>query len=1003
MYLRTLGQAALEGSRLKRPKPLLLLGYLALEGATARPHLRELFWATAAKPADSLRVALGQIREAAPGALSEEGEVVGLALPSDVGELLEAFRRQPQRIPELYRGEFFSGLRLEKGDAALENWLLQAREKLAAQVQSRLLALGEEEWAGQQVDAASERIRQIYAATGTKGLEAGELQRLRRLAAATNHELVGVLEKESRGDVAVADPLPFPPLEVPARASLPRSSTSFIGREAELRELLALLTEPGVRLLTIQGVGGIGKTRLALELSERQAFGPLVYVPLVDVSDPELLPQAILQRFQVHVPGGVPPLEVVIRAIGKEPFFLVLDNYEPLLPSLDAVTQLLDACPNLRIIVTSRQRLEHPGETVYPLTGLDLSDGPHSDALRLFVSRARQANARFLTTPEVWPVVLEICERLDAFPLAIELAAAWMRSLPLTQIAAELRESLELLDSDTGKRQSLRAIFEQSWGRLSGSERELLLKLSVFRGEFTRQSAGAICGATLRPLLALVDTAFLSVTEAGRYFQHPLLSHFVQEKTDEWSGLAETRQNFLSYFTAQAIQAEAQSYRSGQFESAQWGRDEYANLAAALNWAEERGAWNNALAIATFQTGEWMHRGLASHGLQTVRRLVQGAEEMGQLSLPGQYLLSSLTLYAGEWNEEAQTALFALVERSAAVGDIETEVQTRQLQAVSLAVTGQLEQALEVSHAALELSDKTNRPYDRAKTLSNLISIHLNLGQTDEATHLLEKALDYANEHDLKSIIGGLLFLKAEAHLELGEYTLAREDMMRAEEIFLPLQRWKDLYFIYRIRGLSYFLGHHSNASPEDLDLAASDFAQAERLMLGYGVNKYMNLLLPQQGDILLAKGELEAAEQLFRTTLEEARQQDITPLVMNDLLGLGRVLLARGRADEALPHLQESLSLVTNPPSWCLTVEIIAAAVAKLGDTSLAVHLLGAAQAERDRVKALRYRVYTEDSEAAVAEVRSQMGQAFDVAFAEGRDWSREQANDVALTWKPA
>lgn len=364
--------------------------------------------------------------------------------------------------------------------------------------------------------------------------------------------------------------------------------------------------------------------------------------------------------------------------------------------------------------------------------------------------------------------------------------------------------------------------------------------------------------------------------------------------------------------------------------------------------------------------------------------------------------MSFLTLYAGDWDEEAQTALSALVQRSAASGDSVTEVQARQLQAVSLAVTGELEQALEVSHAALELSDKTQRPYDRAKTLNNLISIHLNLGQTDEATPLLDEALGYAAEHGLKSITGALLFLRAEAQLERGEYALAREDMMRAEEIFLPLQRWKDLYFVYRIRGLSYFLGHSTESPPEHLDLAASDFVQAERLMAGYGVNKHMNLLLPQLGDVLLAKVELDAAEQFFRSELEEAREEGITPKVMNDLLGLGRVLLVQGRADEALPYLQESLSLVTNPPSWCLTVEIIAAAVAMLGDTNLATYLLGAAQAEREKVRALRYRVYTEDYEAAAAEVRSQMGQAFDEAFAEGRNWSKDRATQEALVWKP-
>lgn len=1003
MYLRTLGHAALEGSNLKRPKPLLLLGYLAFEGATPRPHLRELFWSTAAKPADSLRVALRQIREAAPGALHEEGELVGLALPSDVGELLESFRSEPHRILELYKGEFFNGLRLEKGDAALEHWLLQAREKLAAQVQSRLLALAEEEMAEQKVDVAAEYVRQIYAVARVGGLEAGELQRLRRLATATNHELVGVLERENRSDVALVEPLP--PLEVPVRASLPRSSTSFIGREVELRELLTLLTEPGVRLLTIQGVGGIGKTRLALELSERQAFGSLVYVPLMDVTDPELLPQAVLQRFQVRVPGGVPPLEVVIRAIGKEPFVLVLDNYEYLLPSLDAITRLLDACPNLRIIVTSRQRLGHPQETVYPLTGLDLSDSPHSDAPRLFVSRARQANARFLVTPEVWPTVLEICKRLDASPLAIELAAAWVRALPVGQIAAELRESLELLDGDTGKRQSLRAIFEQSWQRLSGNERELLLQLSVFRGGFTRQSASAVCGATLRPLLVLVDTAFLSVTEGGRYFQHPLLAHFVGEKASTWNGQQKAQENFLTYFTAQALRAESDSQGSRQIEAAQWGRDEYENLAAAMELAERREDWDSAFSIATYQLGEWVNRGLAPQMLVRVRHLVRAAEESGRpvASLQvGRYLASHLSLFSGQWGELEASELLQLIDSAQVSGDTELEAQVRRLRSISLATTGQLALALEVAREALQVAQRVSRPDIKAQILVNLTSICLNLGnhEDDVATYLSE-GLSLAAAHGLVLIQGSLLLLQAEEQMSSGQYVEARENLSRAEENFLALQRWKDLAFVYRIRGLCYFLSLRPSQAPQGhFDLAASDFVQAERLMAGYGVNKHMNLLLPQLGDTLLAKGELDAAEQFFRDHLRTAREEDITPLIMNDLLGLGRTLLALDRATEALGHLQESLSLSTNPPSWCLTLEVLAAAIARSGDRWSAAQLWGAAQAERDRVMAERFPVYAESYDEAVAMARETLHD-FDAAFAEGLVWTREQATQAALNWK--
>ncbi|WP_339097162.1 hypothetical protein ACINK0_07065 [Deinococcus sp. VB343] len=555
MYLKTFGGAALEGAFLHRPKPLLLLGYLAVEGARSRQHLRELFWPMAADPAASLRVALKQIREAAPQALHEQNDILTLLLPSDVVELITAFRGSPEEVLRLYRGEFFSGLKLDGSDeeSELGAWVVSTREHFAGQVRSSLLRFAEQQYLqGNQARAAG-LVRQVRYLPGAKPLDAADLGRLYNLALEAGSELSGLLREEAQEFGVSLVKVAAGEESFSARDALPRSTTSFIGRQAELRELTELLNTPGVRLITIQGVGGIGKTRLCLELAQVQGTTSLAFVPLSNLASAEHLSLSIAQAMRLNLASGIPPMTLITSAIADDAFTLYLDNFEHLLPETQVLEDLLATCPNLRIVVTSRQRTALSIETLFPLTGLDQSDGEHSDAARLFLSRARQANARFRVNSGTRETVIEICQLLDGTPLAIELAAGWVRRMPVQQIAAELSQGLELLEAGDGlgKRKSLRAIFEQSWEKLGVDERRFLMALSLFRGGFTRTAATAVTGVTLRPLLALLDAAFLNVSKDGRYTQHPILAHFVQEKAQQFLEMQqELLVDFARYFSS---------------------------------------------------------------------------------------------------------------------------------------------------------------------------------------------------------------------------------------------------------------------------------------------------------------------------------------------------------------------------------------------------------------------------------------------------------------------
>lgn len=422
MYLKTFGGPVLEGSSLRRPKPLLLLGYLAVEGARSRQHLRQMFWPSAADPAASLRVALKQIKEAAPEAIGEENDIVNLQLRSDVADLLTAFRTAPKKVLQIYQGEFFSGFTLENDDedTDLGNWLYTVREHFAGQVRLSVLNLVEEQVQASDQAAAASLIRQVRYLPGAKPLEAADLHRLYHLATQTGSELRSQLQAE-------AQEYGFLLMEPQNRTQLPRkllppSTTSFIGRHSELRELLSLLQNAEHRVLTIHGVGGIGKTRLALELAHLQRSDRVAFVSLTQATTENIM-LMVAQAMHLNLASGVPPLLLITSTIGSEPFTLYLDNYEHLLPDIRAIEELLSACAQLQLVVTSRQRLALAEEMLFPLDGLDVAEGKHSDAARLFLSRATQANARFRAASEDWEAILQICQRLDGSPLAIELAA----------------------------------------------------------------------------------------------------------------------------------------------------------------------------------------------------------------------------------------------------------------------------------------------------------------------------------------------------------------------------------------------------------------------------------------------------------------------------------------------------------------------------------------------------------------------------------------------------
>lgn len=346
-----------------------------------------------------------------------------------------------------------------------------------------------------------------------------------------------------RGGLTGAAP---PPQGIAAPPALPEPTEVLVGRGGELADLSAWAASPTRRLLTLLGPGGVGKTRLALEVGRAQA-GPsaagATFVPLVGVTSGEGLLSQLAAALQLPPGASGEVWAQVLTQLRREPRLLILDNAEDLTEAADTLYDLLEQTPLTKVLVTTRVRLNLPAEEVYELAGLDVPapeapDAHAYGALQLLVQKARQADARFCLTDDQLPAAVRICRAVGGLPLGIALAVSWVRAMPLAEIAQSLQDNLGLLREEavrTGsapRHHSMAAVLETSWAHLSAAEQLGLTHLAVFQGPFDRQAALEVAKVPLSALLALAQKSLLQVSRApfGRFSLHPLVQRFVQRK-----------------------------------------------------------------------------------------------------------------------------------------------------------------------------------------------------------------------------------------------------------------------------------------------------------------------------------------------------------------------------------------------------------------------------------------------------------------------------------------
>lgn len=868
--------------------------------------MAELLWPDASNPRHSLSVALSQLRSATRGSGLDPVEAdearVSTRLECDAVQLTRAATdRDQERVAELYRGPFLAGVELE-GNVELEEWLYEKRELLAARAQLALLELAEAALTNGNRRAAAtltERAASLQAEAGAD--DEALLGRLYRLLTATGNPRAQAVQEEATafGISLVGGDASAPQAPGTTEHNLPPAIGTFFGREDELRDLARLLSE-GERLVTIVGFGGNGKTRLSLALAHRLItsgeYDLIHFAPLEGLSEPNQL----LANIVATLPPGQAqrdPLATLKRHFSAKRVLLILDDIARA-AAAPRLLELLEACPALSVVVTSREPLGLPQERLFPLRGMPLpataAEALRSresyDGLMLYLHFAQRFDPWFALGPRNTAPILRVCQLVDGSPLGMELAASLARVIPVKELAKELESNLDLLVSTDRtlppRHASLRAIFERTWRMLSEREQEALSACAVFSSGFTRGAASDVTGIDLSTLTALLERSLIR-RQGERYDFHPVVLQYAREKLASRDDESAVRARHAEHFFALLRGKSRFDWNAGRRSELKELERDIANIRLAWEWAAANQRTDLLKPVIVF-----FARYLLTHGYRGVcaqlMELVHTKEGLDPQLCAWTMIAHARAL---RWHDPAQS--LALLGRS-----------------LPLIVSHGSE--VEVSHVYFHMA-----------------MAHLELGDREEARRHFLLALPALERHDDKELLPLCL-----ARIGLTSTDGAEEDewLWRALETSRRTGNMPEFVKIstFLAANLSRIMGEHTRALTLLEEAFTKERDEIGRPRMLAMLHCMMSLNHLNQGDVVAAEEHAGAATRLLEESEPGSEYLSSDGLLSN--WALNHLHFARG-------DLAQAKEISTDSPPEYSAHELLAWIAIDEGDAATAEH----------------------------------------------------------------